>query len=963
MDSYELEIAETATSEYQKTYTVAQEVGEKAAASEVPFDLEKAFYTSFNLKLDGQVLKDGETLNFDIDNGSDPDVVNGPNKRIKADLTIEDILPESSVYFDSIDMVLTGTTNTGYVLQGGWSDYSYASCSFWGGEGSLVIKYAGTYTLTVTSTNCKYTYTFVVSEQAPATIGSEIFDGTGSGFVTADSYDMFVSNTLYIKANIGEKFTQTYAAALAEGTENATLVEATAAGEACYKFNATQPGTYKVVLIGAIPDCEGGVAATKEVTIVVKEIPDVSNILSGDKQTTINGTKYSVVFTKEAETDLSGTVTITNTADSKSEVISFAYDATENAITCNHVSGDELGYSLVLSSKYALQLVDGNDNKYEVVESTPDSGETVRLDGKYTAPIMNGMFKYVAEFTATTDTTGTLVAKMEGNSEKTGTYAYVVNADGTVTLELTDGTDVVGNYPLSYVDGVLKVTAFGKDVEFTKEETPVTVHENFLGTWTSNFGSITFEADKTTNLYIDGFSYNVVSCDATTLVLADTTDPSYKLTYTYDATANTISDGNGVVYTKEVSSVTIHENFLGTWTSNFGSVTFEASVVENLYIDGFSYNVVSCDATTLVLADTTDPGYKLTYTYDASTNTISDMNNTVYEKQSGSTDTPSVEIHKNFIGTWLSSFGDKIIVEEGKLTVVAEGTTLEVYGCDESTLILTNGYYTYYYTYNASTNTISDRNGTVYEKQSGSIDTPSIEIHENFLGTWTNDFGETFVISESSVTFEGDALEMVSCDETTLVVKDFMGEMTLAYNADGTITGPNEAIFTKQGGSSEDTPSVEIHENFIGTWTCDNGSIKIAADTTEIQLGRNTLTIVNCDETLLVCAVNGDTSNRFSFLYTAATNQLTDSDGNQYTKGEDSSSESVSFSGKYTASFPFMGSNMTFEATFEGNNVTVCIPESSSKSGNYSYEVGSDGTITLTFIEGTDTAGKHKLFI
>ena len=88
---------------------------------------------------------------------------------------------------------------------------------------------------------------------------------------------------------------------------------------------------------------------------------------------------------------------------------------------------------------------------------------------------------------------------------------------------------------------------------------------------------------------------------------------------------------------------------------------------------------------------------------------------------------------------------------------------------------------------------------------------------------------------------------------------------------------------------------------------------------------------------------------------------MTDSDGNQYTKGEDSSSESVSFSGKYTAPFPFMGSNLTFEATFDGNNVTICIPEISSKSGKYSYEVGSDGTITLTLIEGTDTAGKHKI--
>ncbi len=716
VSSYIVDFKDGASTQNGKTITVSQSVGAKAAESELPFDLKTAFYDSFDLKINGEVAESGKVYDVDLDTGADPD--GGNNKRIQYELTIDNIAPESEVYFDGFEATLLGQTNSGYELSGGLSDWSYAMASFYGESGSVTFKYAGTYTLTVSSAYVTKTYTFNVSEQAPATVDSALYDGEGSDFVTADTYEMYVANTLYIKANIDSKFTQTYTAALAAGTENATLVADKALEKDCYKFNATAPGTYKVILTGAIPDCEGGVAATKEVTIVVSANPEVSSLLTGTKEAVVNGTKYSVVFTKNADTDLTGSVTITDTTDStRTETASFTYDAT-NGFTVNHVSGSELGFDLALSSKFAVQLVDANGNKYELTEPKEDSGDSVLVSGKYTAPLMNGMFTYVAEFTVETNTTGTLVAQVEGNSTATGTYTYVVNGDGTVTLTLTEGTNVVGSYSLFIENGVLKVTAFGKTSEFTKEG-----------------GS---------------------------------------------------SEGG---------------------------------------------------------------------------------------------------------------------------------------------------------------------------------ETEGVTIHENFIGTWVNDHNEQFVVSETGATLFGDTEEIISCTETTLVVKDSWTTTTFTYNENGTISDQYENVWTKEGGSSEETPSVEINANFIGTWTCDNGSITITADTTEIQLGRNTLTIVNCTETLLQCIVNGEASNRFAFLYTASTNQLTDSDGNQYTKGEDSSSESVSFSGKYTAPFTFFGMNMTFEATFEGNNVTICIPENSSKNGKYSYEVGSDGTITLSFVEGSDVVGNHKLLI
>ena len=91
-------------------------------------------------------------------------------------------------------------------------------------------------------------------------------------------------------------------------------------------------------------------------------------------------------------------------------------------------------------------------------------------------------------------------------------------------------------------------------------------------------------------------------------------------------------------------------------------------------------------------------------------------------------------------------------------------------------------------------------------------------------------------------------------------------------------TSDSQLVFTKETTSS----TVEIPSAFLGTWTNDTLEFTIESTTLEFTIGKQTFTIASCTETMLICYVNGDVSNRVSFMIMG--NQFTDGNSIVFSK-------------------------------------------------------------------------------
>ena len=781
---------------------------EGAKATENDYTYSKIKVESFDVTLNDEKLKNGQTIEIDLDNGNTE--VDGVHRETM-EFKVSNVLPETAnVELDSIKMTVVGTAYDGTAVSKSndtW-DWETNYVMVMSGKTSAIFYAPGEYDVTFESASTSLTVHVVIKAETPKNIGLNVYEpiNENSAFVeSTGSYSIYPGNEFYLAPAIDPKFDQNVKYTVTDG---ATLEKVTVKDTACYKFSATTAGTYTVTFTAS----ENSSVSTT-VTITVLEVPNMDEVLAGTYYALVGNDLATVVFDERVSITL---------AD---KTQTFAYSYSNGELVLNDAQGEALNYNIVVTSKYVLQLVDANNNKYDLTREDPTAVVVEKeLNGTYKAPLMNGMVTYVAVFTSTSTTEGTFVAKMEGNSDATGTYSYVINADGTLAITLIDGTDVVSAYPLFIEDDTLKTTAFGSTVEFVKEAQAVGIELN--GTYKAPLmnGMFTYVAVFTSTSTTEGtfvaqvegnspktgtYSYVINEDGTLTITLVDGTDvvSNYAL-FVEDGTLKVTAFNSTSSFTKEGSSssetVAIHENFLGTWVSGFATITFEAGMTSITY-DGYTYIVASCTATALELDDN---GFILTFTYDADTDTISD-GNVSFERQTADN---SVAIHENFVGTWVSGFAT--ITFEDKMTFVTyDGYTYDVVSCTATALELNDNGFSLTFTYDADTNTISDGNVS-FERQ---VIDNTVEIHENFLGTWNNSFGSsvTFENGMTSLTYEGYTYTLVSCTATELLlVDDTNYELIFTYDAaTGTIKDNNDAVFTKVTSSGSNVPT-----SLQGTW-------------------------------------------------------------------------------------------------------------------------------------------------
>ncbi len=219
---------------------------------------------------------------------------------------------------------------------------------------------AGTYTLTVQSTNLTKQVTIVVGSPELLGLTPQIFYKDHSGLYTstvAQTYTVYAGQTLYFGAVANPSAADAGFTAIASGGTlgNATISYGSSEIDVS-SFRATAVGTYTITMISdEDPDI------TTTLTVIVKTEPSVADILSGSYMADIydfNVSSYSasdilVTFVPDAQGVASGKVTITRNG-SESEVLTYVYQNGEIVLT--HLSGDVLGYTLALNDQYSVTL-------------------------------------------------------------------------------------------------------------------------------------------------------------------------------------------------------------------------------------------------------------------------------------------------------------------------------------------------------------------------------------------------------------------------------------------------------------------------------------------------------------------------------------------------------------------------------------------------------------------------------
>ena len=273
------------------------------------------------------------------------------------------LAPGESVklYFANVDPITASAKidNLRVEVSGNSSQiYQYLA---WAGDYIFVKGIAaGTYTMTITSTNLEKQVTIVVGTPELQSLTPQIYYKDYSGLYTSTvgtTYTLYEGQTLYFgampnptAANAG------FTASVSGGTLGKATISYGSSEITVSTFKADKNGTYTITLTSTDKK-----SVSTTLTVNVLPEPGVSDILNGTYMADIydfNVSSYSasdilVSFAPSSAGASSGTVTITRNGD-ESEVLSYSYQNGE--IVLEHISGADLGYTLALNDQYSVTI-------------------------------------------------------------------------------------------------------------------------------------------------------------------------------------------------------------------------------------------------------------------------------------------------------------------------------------------------------------------------------------------------------------------------------------------------------------------------------------------------------------------------------------------------------------------------------------------------------------------------------
>ncbi|MBP3495245.1 MAG: hypothetical protein J6K52_03475 [Clostridia bacterium] len=394
----------------------------------------------------------------------------------------KDVLPTTAI-LELIKPTIVAKNDKGEVVE--WKVDSYYNPE---DQSLQVYSYAaGTYTIEVTIGDAIVTKTLVVELKDPTSFGAGVVvDGMTE---EKTNVNMFAGNSIDIESVVGSYEKGDYTAAItSDNAANATLT----LNDGIYTFTTTTVGTYEITLTSSVVS-----TLTATLTVEVKELPAIEDILTGYYEASFSGMKmYSLTFGENSTVVVAG--------QSGYGVYTYAYDETTKAVTFTYVSDatlDELNIvSLELNSNYELVATNMYGRSFVFVATEPPAppitaageydvkaswvGTEVRFQfdkagtltvtpttagvtvtastwepptASYTGPVAAGEmvtllfiaeedvdakitveFEEASEETTTNSGTLTVVDDMKTNGDITGTYTYTINGDGSYSIYLND---------------------------------------------------------------------------------------------------------------------------------------------------------------------------------------------------------------------------------------------------------------------------------------------------------------------------------------------------------------------------------------------------------------------------------------------------------------------------------------------------------------------------------------------
>lgn len=369
---------DNATIDYEYTVTVKQTIGQRVAVND--HGPEKFLFASYDFADEFGNLYD-EVIYLD------------PGAAIK--LYFANVNPATAT--TKLDLMnVTGTGNSSQI-------YSYVA---WSGEYVYVKGIAaGTYTLTITTTNTVKTLTIVVGTPALQSITPQIYYKDQSGLYTSTvskNYKTYAGQTLYFGVMTNPAAASSaFTATVSGGTLGSATITYGSEQMSVSTFTSYAVGTYTVTLTSL-----ENASITTTLTVEVLPVPSVADILSGSYMANVydfNASSYNasdilVTFAPDAAGATTGKVTITRNG-SETEVLS--YEFVEGEIEMTHLSGDVLGYTLSLNDQYSVTLGwQYNDRYYLQImqEYTYTNRITARVWVSAGEMVDNDMYRYIFVF-------------------------------------------------------------------------------------------------------------------------------------------------------------------------------------------------------------------------------------------------------------------------------------------------------------------------------------------------------------------------------------------------------------------------------------------------------------------------------------------------------------------------------------------------------------------------------------
>jgi len=809
------------------THKVSQELGIKEDDEDLPYLFENQTVTDFKTyvkKENGdEEISNGSTFNIDLDN-ADVKVAEGGH-RFEYKIKVSSFAPETVLEgLADVSVVIKGTAYDGTIVDSeSWAGYSYAYVRSKDDDGyyTIQIARAGTYTVTVKAQTITKSFTYNVQFEAPDSIGSRVYDGESGDFAEVSEFSCYTTNEIYLDAVIAKYFEQGYTAKVQVKSTDDSYVDVdsskvslikgkyTVNGKEveCYRFNATEAGTYKITLVGATPDNASKTAATTDVIVTVSEAPSINDILKGDynyahEAVVSDSEAYKVVFSAPSS-EGTGSVVISDKYDaSKQQVATYKYENSKLVLTTtsNTLFTDGTEFTVEISAYYKLAIKNAT-TEVRYVLSKPTSAISpsawALLEGKYKVVDKNTVFNFVKgeeKGTGSVDIT---------SGSSTAKYTYIYNDEtGELTLTLSSGDDLGYGSSLQLFVSNENITLKDGDTDYTLEKITVDYASICQGTY-----SLIIRNGGNEDTYSIAFG----DSNEVTLTKEDKYSPRTGVySYQYDEISGqlklTKKNGNAVTIQSglfikddtlvfsdyvmdednQMTKVTIPCNvnvasaYIGTW---YGIDEFDKSLITvsisstqikvtgdtangTFYIVSVNENVVTYQGTgTTIVLTLSDDAIDLNYSNFYVTSTLSRTNPKV------------IKVDSDLIGKYTGA-EYSVTLEESSLTYGDYSYSLESY--KDGVYTFKDGDYAVKLVVSSDgTITFVDEYEDEYIVTKGGSTT--ITFSEDYVGTYHDSTSEyALIVTTNSVTFQGIV--------ATNILEDYDGGYTFDITEDETTT-------------------------------------------------------------------------------------------------------------------------------------------------------------------------------